>query len=1235
MSSSSRKVPYERLPSPIAAAWIAAYRAKQVLTVYRSAEITVRAMFALVLGDVLDVDWPEAPAARLTRGDKQKGLTKLAFGSRVALLRDVVLLHAGATDRVLPDLRAWWKQVEPRIGNIVRERNSEAHGAALEEEPPDAARARFADFLREATWLQQVQLVHVRSSEVRRGRCATDVRRLRGASPHSDLAHESQVAWATSVEPGYVYVGRPDGHLWQLNPFFHDVRGRSIAVLDGIDDRGRLLFVDPAATREDDFETVEGVPVPNNDWAPAAWSRFLAERKVSAAAWRLREEKPSAFLQMTASADASLRPGARVEDQVLAHLLGEGGFATVWEVEDVHSRERSALKILKPEAANDEAEARRFEEEVGLLKRLRAERCRRLLGPVESFRAEIDGSRRLVLRMPLLAATVADRMREVRDAGEALGEAQVVAWMLQTLEALEDLHARGVVHRDVKPSNLLLDDAGEIVVTDLGIARDVSRNAQLTRTGDMLGSDRYMAPEQRGQARTVDGKADVFALAATAHELLTGDVSPFPGRDIDGALGVTIRRMAEHFPENRPTAAEARALLLALGLAPAATSAATLPTNASPPVSGVDPRGAPTAPSSSDGGRGFEEWRELLWWRSRVGPLKSHDHTLDALARKHALSAELVTSTIAALRRDVAMFEQVLVEAAEDGVLEDYEVDAIEDARIEACISMREAEALAAQKLAGVGATHTPRLPWVVRALAAARSTTPVRAEPVAASDAVTQRADGTAPDSRASGDAGAIDVPASDRPSEARARSTAAVVDSAAELRARIAKREGTMHWRDMANALVALAAVTDDAEERLQSTLRAGDIFANQLNSTREATKAYEAVLSVDAANAVAIEFLTKAYETRRDFEKLYALRRRGIDGLPRGPARTGKLRELARLTTERPSLNHLEEASWRAVLDDSPDDAEALAGLEDAYRRHGNWEGYADLARRRLELEEDPQRALDLRWALARTGEDRGVDLRSIVQDYGAVLRLDASHQGAISALERMLLKADAREAAAVTLETHLTPATLIPIFEHAAKASLDPAARGDLLFRVAAQHKRMTSANLPARPTVGARAGIAPVPIRTAMGAPSSARTGTPSVAPTVASKTTLSEQDARAPAVREVHPATPTPPPTSTPKPKPPPLPSRAREPELRAQLTRFEAAKRWGDVARVLLELARVVPNRQHAVEAALRAADILANQLRNQGEAIKAFELVRELDPENVVAAEFLARAYEARQGR
>jgi serine/threonine-protein kinase len=191
--------------------------------------------------------------------------------------------------------------------------------------------------------------------------------------------------------------------------------------------------------------------------------------------------------------------------------IANGGMASVWAAEDELLGRLVAVKVLATGYAQDERANRRFLREARAGARLSD--CRHVVTVYDI--GEHDGRPFMVMEH-FSGGTVADRLRRGRDIPRALA----LRWLREAAEALDCAHRHDVVHRDVKPANLLIDERGRLAVGDFGIAT-VAAEASLTQTGQVLGTAAYISPEQaRGQAAT--DASDRYALAVVAFELLTG-----------------------------------------------------------------------------------------------------------------------------------------------------------------------------------------------------------------------------------------------------------------------------------------------------------------------------------------------------------------------------------------------------------------------------------------------------------------------------------------------------------------------------------------------------------------------------------------------------------------------------------------------------------------------------------------------------------------------------------------
>ena len=225
----------------------------------------------------------------------------------------------------------------------------------------------------------------------------------------------------------------------------------------------------------------------------------------------------------------SIVPGLRVQHYVIGGSLGSGGMGTVFRAEDVRLGRNVALKFLQPGAAADpELRAR-------LLREARAASSLKSSGIASIYDiGEHDGSVFIVMELvegEPLSSRVANGPLPVRD---------VVDIGAQIADALDEAHRQGVIHRDIKSANVMVDARGRAKVLDFGLAKivkpeegglDVTREVTVeTRAGTVLGSFSYMSPEQ-ALGRPVDHRTDLFSLGVVLYELLTGRL-PFDGSSV-------------------------------------------------------------------------------------------------------------------------------------------------------------------------------------------------------------------------------------------------------------------------------------------------------------------------------------------------------------------------------------------------------------------------------------------------------------------------------------------------------------------------------------------------------------------------------------------------------------------------------------------------------------------------------------------------------------------------------
>ncbi len=237
--------------------------------------------------------------------------------------------------------------------------------------------------------------------------------------------------------------------------------------------------------------------------------------------------------------------------------LGEGGMAVVYKAYQPAMDRYVALKILPRHFASDPQFISRFQQEAKLLAKLQHPH----ILPVFDF-GEMDGYTYIV--MPFVASgTLTDLMH-----GQPLPLEQIRGVISQVGDALDYAHMRGLIHRDVKPSNVLMDERGNCLLTDFGLAKIVESSIHITTSGMIIGTPAYMSPEQ-GLGEKLDARTDIYSLGVILYEMATGR-APYSA---ETPLAVVFKHIHDPLPPPRrlhaalPEAFE-RVILKALAKSP-------------------------------------------------------------------------------------------------------------------------------------------------------------------------------------------------------------------------------------------------------------------------------------------------------------------------------------------------------------------------------------------------------------------------------------------------------------------------------------------------------------------------------------------------------------------------------------------------------------------------------------------------------------------------------------------
>ncbi len=201
----------------------------------------------------------------------------------------------------------------------------------------------------------------------------------------------------------------------------------------------------------------------------------------------------------------------------LVRLIARGGMAEVWEGLDQVLARPVAVKVLLPHLARDAAFVERFKREAVAAARLSHPHI------VALFDTCSDGGTEAIVMELVRGST----LRAHLDEQGPMSPAQVIAVGSQVADALAHAHKSGLIHRDVKPGNILLSDDGRVLVADFGIAKAAEAASDLTEVGEIVGTAKYLSPEQV-EGKPLDARSDIYALGIVLYEALCGR-APFDG----------------------------------------------------------------------------------------------------------------------------------------------------------------------------------------------------------------------------------------------------------------------------------------------------------------------------------------------------------------------------------------------------------------------------------------------------------------------------------------------------------------------------------------------------------------------------------------------------------------------------------------------------------------------------------------------------------------------------------
>ena len=236
------------------------------------------------------------------------------------------------------------------------------------------------------------------------------------------------------------------------------------------------------------------------------------------------------------SDDMSSLVGKSLGQFRVVERIGAGGMATVFKAYQPTLDRHVAIKVLPPHHARDQVFVKRFVQEARSVAKLTHPN----IVQIHDFSSEEESNLTYIVMEYVEGGTLKDRLKRALPVPEAAG------YIIQAAEGLDCAHRNGIIHRDVKPANMLLRKDGHLLLSDFGIAKILEGTTNLTRVGTGIGTPQYMSPEQ-GTGQGVDRRSDIYSLGIVFFHCLTGRV-PFTA---DSPLSITLKQIHDPIPVER------------------------------------------------------------------------------------------------------------------------------------------------------------------------------------------------------------------------------------------------------------------------------------------------------------------------------------------------------------------------------------------------------------------------------------------------------------------------------------------------------------------------------------------------------------------------------------------------------------------------------------------------------------------------------------------------------------